>query len=399
MKWPASKLIALAACVLVALMALAPAAGAKRRSTFGLFGTVADAALLNTPFDAQQAQARLMVRSGVESVRIPFDWSLAQPYESFGQIPPAQAGDYVAGPNGVPTNFSVTDRYVRLASQRRMLLLPVVLFAPRWASLNPNSMNAALYPRASDYGNYLEALVERYGPHGSFWDENPTVPRRPVREYQIWNEPQLTFFWRLEPYREKYPAFMRVAHREIKAADPGAKVVLGGQTNSSWRDLTEYYRHGLKGTYDVIALHPYTASVARVLTIVRLNRRVMRRNGDARKPVYLTELAWSAAAGKIPKKGYIGIEVSQGGQASRLRRAYKEFVKQRGLRIRRAYWYAWASTYTNGPPDYAILTFRYSGLMKATGAVFRPTTALNAYQATARKFEGCAKTDLATVCQ
>jgi hypothetical protein len=35
--------------------------------------------------------------------------------------------------------------------------------------------------RAEDYTAYLEALVRRYGPRGSFWDERPDVPRRPLR--------------------------------------------------------------------------------------------------------------------------------------------------------------------------------------------------------------------------
>ena len=46
-----------------------------------------------------------------------------------------------------------------------------------------------------DYTAYLRALVLRYGPAGSFWDQHPELPRRPQRDWQIWNEPHLDFYW------------------------------------------------------------------------------------------------------------------------------------------------------------------------------------------------------------
>ena len=42
---------------------------------------------------------------------------------------------------------------------------------------------------------YLAALVERYGPDGTFWTDHPELPKHPLREWQIWNEPHLPAYW------------------------------------------------------------------------------------------------------------------------------------------------------------------------------------------------------------
>ena len=38
------------------------------------------------------------------------------------------------------------------------------------------------------YVDYLNALIGRYGPNGDFWKQNPTLPKVPIREWQIYNE-------------------------------------------------------------------------------------------------------------------------------------------------------------------------------------------------------------------
>src|SRR5687767_15708700 len=48
---------------------------------------------------------------------------------------------------------------------------------------------------------------------------------------------------------------------------------------------------------DAVAIHPYTARADRVPRYVLAARRVMRRYGDRRKPVWVTEISWPAAKG------------------------------------------------------------------------------------------------------
>ena len=57
------------------------------------------------------------------------------------------------------------------AARHRIRLLPVVRTSPLWAAADPTKLGSRP-ARDSDYTAYLRALVERYGPRGSFWTEH-----------------------------------------------------------------------------------------------------------------------------------------------------------------------------------------------------------------------------------
>ena len=75
---------------------------------------------------------------------------------------------------------------------------------------------------------------------------------------------------------------------------------------------------------------PVAEGVDRVVKTVELVRREMRRNGDARKPVIITELSWPAALGQVRANRLLGLETTPGGQAARLRAAYARLARERG---------------------------------------------------------------------
>lgn len=383
--------------VLTASLVASPAGwAAKRTVPFGFFGMNVDQSFPGASSTAKQAQARLMARSGVESVRIQFNWSVAQKYASFAEVPPAERGLYVPGPSGRPITFSRTDASVRMVAEAGLRVLPIVVFSPQWASGKPNAHFFKSYMPGDPqtYAAYLQALIARYGPNGSFWAENPTLPKVPIREWQIWNEPTRLGDQERQPAQRYYPPVLKAAYRAIKAADRRAKVVLAGIHNVSWETLARLYKGGIKGNFDAAAFHPYTQKVSNVLRIVRLNRAVMRRNGDGRKPIYLTEVTYTAAKGRIPRSKEFGPETTSRGQATKLAKVYRALIRQRRrLRIARAYWYSWASPYQG------TSTFYYSGLVKQAGSAFRPQRALASYARTARSYQGCRKGNDARRCR
>ena len=67
----------------------------------------------------------------------------------------------------------------------------------------------------------------RYGPNGSFWAENPRLPQRPIRTWQIWNEQNFKYFV-AQPNPAEYGKLVKLSYAAIKGADPGAKLILGG---------------------------------------------------------------------------------------------------------------------------------------------------------------------------
>src|SRR5207248_1937192 len=100
------------------------------------------------------AQFRLMVQSGVKSVRVLFNWSGAQPYKRWRDVP-ADKKDQFVNAGGVPTDFSATDEVVGLASRYGIKVLPIVLYTPSWDARKNKHGGADPPRRAAPYANYL----------------------------------------------------------------------------------------------------------------------------------------------------------------------------------------------------------------------------------------------------
>jgi hypothetical protein len=349
--------------ILVAVVATACAIAAPAEAGSARFyGVVYDRDVNEAPAATQDAQFTLMRKSGVRTVRRVFSWAAAQPAE------------------GQPPGFADTDALVARAARNDIEILPIVMYAPVWARMSAD--DTASPPRNNDdYVAFLNALVARYGPNGSFWAEHAEVPKRPLRIWQIWNEPQLRYQWGDKDWETSYGKLLNAAYPALKKADPGSKVVLAGATNFAWDALESLYDKGaIKGKFDIAALHPYTGSAGRVVKAAKLFRAVLKKHGDARKPMWITELAWPASKGRIkPPKGLAALPTTDRGMATRLTRAYKLLRKTRV--VQRAYWYTWASAYRKGDG-----IFGFTGLQRydpATGR-FTATPALKSFRTVAR---------------
>jgi hypothetical protein len=165
--------------------------------------------------------------------------------------------------------------------------------------------------------------------------------------------------------------------------------VLAGLANTSWKFLSRLYRKGrIKGSFDIAALHPYTAYSRGITTLSRRFRDVMRDRGDGRKPLWITELGLPAAEGRTDSDNFL--QTTDRGMARFLEASYKRIAAGRRSRragAGRAYWYTWASSYTGD-------LFRYTGLLHydpASGQM-DAKPAFRTYRRSAQRHEGCAKT-------
>jgi hypothetical protein len=358
----------LAALVVALLCTAVPAAGAAD-VPLRFYGVNYDADIRNrAPSGVQDNEWSLMAPAGVETTRTMFSWNDAQPRE------------------GLPPSFAKTDPVVARAAQNGIELLPIVMEAPPWARENPRAFHSP--PRNPDeYADYLFALVERYGPNGSFWFEHPELTKSPIRTWQLWNEPHLQYQWdtrRDEDYAPGYGKLLRTGYKALKQIDPGSTVVLAGLANKSWEYLDHLYRKGrIKGYFDVAAVHPYTASARGVITITRRFRKVMDKRRDGRKRLWITELGLPASEGQ-DQGSSSPLQTTDEGMASFLTRSYDMVIarrRSRTVRVSRIYWYTWASVYCCGD------IFRFTGLR-----VYNPNDqtvtnkpAFDAYQASAAK--------------
>jgi hypothetical protein len=364
--------LAAVTAALVAL-ALAPAAQARRSVPQGFVGA-------NWSFEATFASPRTqelnwarMAQSGVESQRALFLWSVAQPRA------------------GGPFDFVQSDEAVLLASEHGIDLLPVVAFAPRWARQSDAGNSPPRDPR--EYAAYLRALIARYGPRGSFWAAHRHLRKRPIRAWQIWNEPSADYQWTIpqgQDWAPGYGALLRASYRTIKHADRGAQVVLGGLPNFSYQDLDHLYSAGhVRGFFDVGALHPFTAARHGVLTLAERFRAVMRRHGDGRKPIWVTELGLPASKGHSQDGS--PLQTDDAGMARFLRQSYEDLIaNRRKVGVGRAYWFTWSSSYSGW-------IFQFTGLWlyyprQGGHDTLRPKPSLTAFERLARHFEGCSKT-------
>jgi polysaccharide biosynthesis protein PslG len=357
------------ALALAALLCPATPALARVHAPQGFFGAVVD-----QPSALRDDQLALMQRSGVQAIRVVFNWDTTQP----------RPGAF---------DWSASDSAVRVAATHRISVLPIVIYSPRWASSNASVPNYYLYEpaNANTYADFLRALIARYGPNGSFWRANPSVPRLTIRRWQIWNEPAFNYFWASQPYYVKYPGLLRVAYRAVHRADRGAKVITAGLANTtinpSWKYLKLFYKHGFHGSFDILALHPFASTIDRVVRIIQFDRAVLASHRDGSKPIYLTEMSWPGSVGKIPPRDYLGFETTPARQAKLLGQAYTTLVRNRGLRVGAAFWYAWASAYQPVSVGGQAVSFQYAGLTRYDGlAGFASTPLLRSYSTVARRY-------------
>jgi polysaccharide biosynthesis protein PslG len=368
------RLFSALAAALAALLLAVPGASAARSVPQGFFGVMYDHGIEKARDDVQDAQWDLMASSGVETVRTVFDWAEAQP-----------------GGRGTPIDFGRTDGVVQRAALRNLEVLPIVFYSPRWARAYRNRFTSPP-KRRSDYVTYLASLVERYGPEGTFWSEHPELPRRPVREWQIWNEPHLPAYWDAPEkgpygYARNYPLLLRASHSIVKSLDPGAKIVMAGLTQRAWEEIEVLYKRGIKRYFDVAALQIFPQTVKRAVKATRFFRDAMKKRGDGRKPIYLTEITWPASKGRTAGIKYQSQETPRG-MASKLSGMYSAMVaRRRALGLGRVFWYTWSSPYGRGGS-----IFNYAGLQRFDNGAFDPQPALAAYQRSARRFQGCQKT-------
>jgi len=364
-------------------------ADARRVVPGGFFGTVLDGPMQESGFGLSGETAQ-MSRSGVESVRFSAYWHIAQPYASFAAVPEKERGRY-RNEGGVPTYWFDIDRMVRAAAQRGLRSMPTILNPPTWGRQYRDRRGSPPVPES--YARFAALLVRRYGPRGAFWAENPTLRKVPVRDWQLLNEVNHTFYWNVpgsDPNNidntasaPGYVNLLRVTRAAIKSVDGRARIVHAGTDSKAWLYLRSIYRAGGRRLFDVFAVHPFTDTPHNVITILRYVRRAMNRAGDRRKPMLVSEWSWPSARGHAADPGHLSRTTR--GQATAITQTQRLFVRwRRRLRLSNAYYYNWLSEPIAG------VRFTFAGLrsLDSRNRVSRKP-AQSAYARSSLAYEGC----------
>ncbi len=276
------------------------------------------------------------------------------------------------------------DGFVTVLAQHHITFFPGLIGAPQWLSTAPDSgAQQGYYPpkNPQQFGQFAALCVERYGPNGSFWRANPAVPYYPVRAWQIWNEPNLVENWEPAPDLQGYVNLLRAAYSAIKQVDTSATVVTAGMPfytpAAEGQTLAQMYRDGAGGHFDVLAIHPYSATLSLAIQRVWAARRVMNHFGNARKPIWITEFGW---AGGNPD----AFLTNPAKQRTQILRFFTWVGKNRArTRLGLVVWYGWVDLSVQADPSY----WGYHLGMFTAG--FTPKPALSAMSSVAGRLDRC----------
>jgi polysaccharide biosynthesis protein PslG len=324
------------AALAVSATAFAATAAPAEAVPAGFWGVVPQAA-------PTLEQFQRLKRGGVDSIRIPIGWDAVQP-EAHGAF-----------------NWSGVDDVVKGATTAGLQVLPFLSGAPSWAVAHdrrlgsPVTLPVKTGAQRNAWTNFVKQAVRRYGPNGSFWAENPGLPQRPIRTWQIWNEENFKYFV-ARPNPADYGKLVNLSYAAIKGFDPAAQIILGGmfatpieatfkkhppQAYFAADFLDRMYKStpGIKSKFNAIALHPYTGHWQSLTEKIEAVRTALRKNGDGAKKLWITELGWSS--GPPSSDGSNSFAQGPAGQVRQLKGAFSLLERnQVKWKLQRVYWFS-----------------------------------------------------------
>jgi polysaccharide biosynthesis protein PslG len=257
-----------------------------------------------------------MAGAGVKSVRLDVSWAMLQPNN---------ASSYDAW------GVSFVDHVINMINQRGMKPLVLLWMTPGWA--NGNKGDHTLPTNSADYARVAKWAAARYNGKVVGWE--------------VWNEQNSTdFLDGADPVA--YTKLLKAAYPAFKAGSASTPVVFGGVQYNDTDWIRRAYDAGAKGSFDVLAVHPYMGIANQAPTVaddgtmwtlnhVRTVRDLMVARGDGGKKIWFTEFGWSTHANAPGTPGW-ALGVSETTQADYLKQTVS-YVRANLPYVQRMYWY------------------------------------------------------------
>jgi hypothetical protein len=278
----------------------------------------------------REETVKLASEAGFHWLRQEFPW---QDIEISGK------GDFTDRRNGTPVSaWDKYDQIVALAEKYHMELIVRLSTPPAWSRAKGEDATGSFAPpdNYNDYGDFVAAVVSRY--------------QGRIKYYQIWNEPNIYPEWGNYPISpEQYTELLKIGATRARQADPNVVIICGALASTialqpaappptgGLNDLIflqRMYDAGAAPYFDIMAMQAYglwsgptdQRMQPRVMNYGRPQyvRDVMVSNGDANKPIWISEMAWNAVPDNVPDKRFGQVTPAQ--QA-----AYEPLAYQRAL--------------------------------------------------------------------
>jgi hypothetical protein len=237
-----------------------------------------------------------------------------------------------------------------------------VVGAPAWA--NGGSTSIAAPPLNDTYfAGFMNYIVNTF--HGR------------VAAWEIWNEEASPSWWTGTPVQ--FAALLKAAYPAVKSADPKAIVIVGANDPTF---LSQLYTAGAQGSFDAVAVHTDTACNITSPYVYEYNQNtttvnqyfflgftgihtLMAANGDAAKPIYMTEIGWSSTSAECETGAWAGQKlggVSEAQQATYLQQAYNCLDQPQYSYVKAAMWFEMYNGASSTAPidNYGLLNTDYS---------------------------------------
>lgn len=196
------------------------------------------------------------------------------------------------------TYIARLDHFMDGARQRGMKVMLTFGWPPGWASYNGNG--SQYRPADVAFKSYATAaafLADRYEPT--------------LHSLELWNEPNFSPAsdgpWRGGTAAD-YVRLVKAAYGPVKGAAPSVRVAVGALSFSDFDYLKQMYAAGLKGSFDMLTVHPYCENRSpddrrrpgeekwAFLPGLKKVREVMAANGDGGKPLAASEYGWTTGS-------------------------------------------------------------------------------------------------------
>lgn len=187
------------------------------------------------------------------------------------------------------------DKVVSGSRKSGVNVLPILCYDVKWA----RPAVEHLY----EWGEYVRHMVTSYG--------------KDLRYWEVYNEPNLKYFWRRDPNGAEYAALLQKAYTVIKSIDPDIKVVFGGLSGVPLDFFEDALKAGAGEFFDVMNIHPYHLRDIPEAIIPEIQglQTLMNKYGVGDRPLWITEIGWSTPDAYNPFEDafnaayeYLGIE-------------------------------------------------------------------------------------------
>ena len=247
-----------------------------------------------------EAMLRMIREAGFVWLRQEFPWEDLE-VDGRGQFTDSRLDRDGDGQPDTIDTWAKYDQIVELTEAQGLRLMTRLSNPPDWTRANPATGDRAPPDDLQDFVNYAVAVARRY--------------RGRISHYQIWNEPNIYPEWGNQPIDPGgYVEMLCRAYHALKDVDPEIVVISGAIAPTialdGTRDLSDLvflqslYDLGGGDCFDVLSAQGYglrSGPTDRRLRATSVNvarhsyyRDIMVRNGDAHKPIWLSEAAWNA---------------------------------------------------------------------------------------------------------